>query len=126
MSARAAVSARRGRAAECRAVGDRPSGTARSRHACSGDRPRPLAPRRCPRRCGPPARDEGEALSDSAAALASRLVDAGLSSAELEAKTSLFARALAALPADARDLFAWWVPGRIEFLGKHTDYAGGR
>ena len=20
----------------------------------------------------------------------------------------------------------WWVPGRIEFLGKHTDYAGGR
>lgn len=21
---------------------------------------------------------------------------------------------------------AWWVPGRIEFLGKHTDYAGGR
>ena len=53
-------------------------------------------------------------------------MDAGLSSAELEAKTSLFARALAALPADARDLFAWWVPGRIEFLGKHTDYAGGR
>src|SRR5205085_8009552 len=21
---------------------------------------------------------------------------------------------------------AWWIPGRIEFLGKHTDYAGGR
>src|SRR3954469_11127256 len=24
------------------------------------------------------------------------------------------------------DVRAWWVPGRIEFLGKHTDYAGGR
>jgi galactokinase len=23
-------------------------------------------------------------------------------------------------------VFRWWVPGRIEFLGKHTDYAGGR
>ena len=22
--------------------------------------------------------------------------------------------------------WAWWVPGRIEVLGKHTDYAGGR
>ena len=21
---------------------------------------------------------------------------------------------------------AWWVPGRIEVLGKHTDYGGGR
>ncbi len=26
-------------------------------------------------------------------------------------------------PTDAR---AWWVPGRIEVLGKHTDYGGGR
>src|SRR5262245_14051894 len=22
--------------------------------------------------------------------------------------------------------WAWWVPGRIEIFGKHTDYAGGR
>ncbi len=27
---------------------------------------------------------------------------------------------------DARNTCAWWVPGRIEVLGKHTDYAGGR
>lgn len=26
----------------------------------------------------------------------------------------------------ARDARCWWVPGRIEVLGKHTDYAGGR
>lgn len=28
--------------------------------------------------------------------------------------------------ADAGDSFAFWVPGRIEVLGKHTDYGGGR
>ena len=37
---------------------------------------------------------------------AQRLIDAGTSSG---------------LPARA-----WWVPGRVELLGKHTDYAGGR
>ena len=26
----------------------------------------------------------------------------------------------------AEPTMAWFVPGRIEFLGKHTDYAGGR
>jgi len=26
----------------------------------------------------------------------------------------------------ARDARGWWVPGRIEVLGKHTDYVGGR
>lgn len=26
----------------------------------------------------------------------------------------------------ANDRHAWFVPGRIEVLGKHTDYAGGR
>ncbi len=62
----------------------------------------------------------------SGAALASRLVDAGLSAAEHEAKTALFAQALAALGERASEASAWWVPGRIEFLGKHTDYAGGR
>lgn len=29
------------------------------------------------------------------------------------------------LPADAK-ASALWVPGRIEVVGKHTDYAGGR
>jgi galactokinase len=41
-----------------------------------------------------------------------------------DAKPALFARAAAALDRPiAAQLF---VPGRIEFLGKHTDYAGGR
>jgi galactokinase len=43
----------------------------------------------------------------------------------------LFERAAAALgaeirPTDRPTVAAWFVPGRIELLGKHTDYAGGR
>jgi galactokinase len=39
----------------------------------------------------------------------------------------LIERATAALPDSARTgRHAWFVPGRIEVLGKHTDYAGGR
>ena len=38
---------------------------------------------------------------------------------------SLLATALHALGAPSSDTRAWWVPGRIEVLGKHTDYAGG-
>ena len=38
---------------------------------------------------------------------------------------SLFALARAALGASGASARFWWVPGRIEFLGKHTDYAGG-
>jgi galactokinase len=61
------------------------------------------------------------ALPDECAA---RLVVAGLSEDARASKASLFATAWVAL--DRRqDLDAWWVPGRIEFLGKHTDYAGG-
>jgi galactokinase len=37
----------------------------------------------------------------------------------------LFARARSALGASAANASCWWVPGRVEFLGKHTDYAGG-
>jgi galactokinase len=55
----------------------------------------------------------------------SRLADAGLSARESEAKAPLYARTLAALKVAARDARLWWVPGRLEFLGKHTDYAGG-
>lgn len=32
----------------------------------------------------------------------------------------------AKLAGGARDVVRYWVPGRIEVLGKHTDYAGGR
>lgn len=52
-------------------------------------------------------------------------MDAGLSDTERAAKTYLFARALAALGSHSTEVRAWWIPGRIEFLGKHTDYAGG-
>ncbi|MBA3340650.1 MAG: galactokinase [Gemmatimonadaceae bacterium] len=49
---------------------------------------------------------------------------AGMSAHEADAKRVLFDRCEAALGAP-RSL-AFFVPGRIEVLGKHTDYAGGR
>ena len=57
-------------------------------------------------------------------ALEERLVLAGMSDQEVERKARLFARASMALA--RRQTLRLWVPGRIEFLGKHTDYAGGR
>ena len=57
-------------------------------------------------------------------ALEERLSIAGLSPSEVGRKSRLFARASAAL--GRRQTLRLWVPGRIEFLGKHTDYAGGR
>jgi galactokinase len=49
---------------------------------------------------------------------------------EASRKQVLLDRAIAAFwplhAADDNAVFQWWVPGRIEFLGKHTDYAGGR
>lgn len=65
-----------------------------------------------------------------------RLREIGLSEDVIGAKAELFALARAALDslrADdvggarrQRNDVAFWVPGRVEFLGKHTDYAGGR
>lgn len=53
-----------------------------------------------------------------------------MSTLEAERKEALFGKALAGLRglSDVGDeaLFRAWVPGRIELLGKHTDYAGGR
>jgi galactokinase len=49
---------------------------------------------------------------------AERLAAIGLSAEEATRKAAVMRHT----NADA----AWWVPGRIEFLGKHTDYAGGR
>src|SRR2546423_6466620 len=45
---------------------------------------------------------------------------------ESEANASLFDLALSALESRGADVRAWWMPGRIEFLGKDTDSAGGR
>ena len=56
--------------------------------------------------------------------IASQLIAAGLSGEEAAAKAALFDRARRALGAEP--LQGWFVPGRIEVLGKHTDYAGGR
>ena len=57
-------------------------------------------------------------------ALEERLALAGMSEPEVDRKSRLFARTVAAL--GRRQTLRLWVPGRIEFLGKHTDYAGGR
>ena len=74
-----------------------------------------------------PARSTSRAVTD-AATLAGHLVAAGLDEAERAAKAP-------AVPARARSLAAgcrigsaaaWWVPGRLEVFGTHTDYAGGR
>ena len=53
-----------------------------------------------------------------------------MSAHEAARKRALLDRAEAALVrlpgVDAGVTFRFWIPGRIEFLGKHTDYAGGR
>ena len=56
-------------------------------------------------------------------AIDQRLLAAGMSEREAIAKRELFDRCAAAL--DATPGAAFFVPGRIEVLGKHTDYAGG-
>ncbi|MDE3136038.1 MAG: galactokinase [Acidobacteriota bacterium] len=59
-----------------------------------------------------------------------RFEEAGLSPPEAARKQELFERAEAALVdrmgTPERDVLRWFVPGRIEIFGKHTDYAGGR
>jgi galactokinase len=62
--------------------------------------------------------------------IAERLTAAGLSAAEADRKARLFDSAeqrLALLTKSAsKSAPRWFVPGRIEVLGKHTDYAAGR
>ena len=61
------------------------------------------------------------------ATLAASLVERGLDPRELESKAALFDLVLSPFALQQRGgLHAWWVPGRLEVLGKHTDYAGGR
>ena len=64
----------------------------------------------------------------TATALVEALIAAGLDPAERAGKQTLFTtvlRASAPLQSGAAT-DVWWVPGRIEVFGKHTDYAGGR
>jgi len=59
-----------------------------------------------------------------------RLAEAGLNRAEAARKSALFEEAAKVLESlcgcTPSVLWRWYVPGRIEVLGKHTDYAGGR
>ena len=64
----------------------------------------------------------------NAQALVEELIDRGLDPAEREAKQSLFSAVVETWRIARGDTpqYAWWVPGRLEVFGKHTDYAGGR
>jgi galactokinase len=71
------------------------------------------------------------------AALAAALVARGLDGDELAAKQSLFELVVSHLDrldrsrdqslvfSDTTQIHAWWIPGRLEVFGTHTDYAGG-
>jgi galactokinase len=59
--------------------------------------------------------------------ISDQLIRAGMSAAEAQRKQLLFEVAERALPSgNTSPTSRWFVPGRIEVLGKHTDYAGGR
>ena len=59
-----------------------------------------------------------------------RLVASGLDDREAGSKSRLFALATRTLERmrekPEAETILWYVPGRVEVLGKHTDYAGGR
>ena len=64
----------------------------------------------------------------TAASMAAALVARGMDPGELADKHMLYHRVVE-LHATLRGRppeFGWWVPGRLEVFGKHTDYAGGR
>jgi galactokinase len=62
---------------------------------------------------------------DDVGHLAEALAQAGVAADHAEAKAELFAQAAKSLPS-LDNPAAFFVPGRVEVLGKHTDYAGGR
>ena len=57
-------------------------------------------------------------------ALVSHFLQIGFSGTAARAKAKLFERCATALGKTPG--MAFYVPGRVELLGKHTDYAGGR
>ena len=62
-----------------------------------------------------------------ATAVVEVLVRAGFDPADAHARVALYSDAASALRrAAGAPEWAWFVPGRIEVIGKHTDYAGGR
>ena len=63
--------------------------------------------------------------------LATQLFTTGLSRGACQSKAAMLVRAASALSVtgeahSGRSPLGFFVPGRIEVLGKHTDYAGGR
>ena len=61
--------------------------------------------------------------------LRQELSSSGVSDGQASVKAKLFAHAARSLRdkgVSGAELRFWFVPGRIEFLGKHTDYCGGR
>ena len=61
------------------------------------------------------------------ATVAASLVSAGMSELEALQKAQLFNTVEQQLsPTDSSLVMRWFVPGRIEVMGKHTDYGGGR
>ena len=60
--------------------------------------------------------------------LAASLVERGLDAAAGADKAALFDVVLGTFQGHTGELprHTWWVPGRLEVFGKHTDYAGGR
>lgn len=68
-------------------------------------------------------------LRPSASAPEKALEIIGLNPLAAAAKAELFSKAVTALNSlvgNPVSISRWWVPGRLEFLGKHTDYCGGR
>src|SRR3974390_906838 len=120
MSGGSALATRRVRTATSREAGDQ------SRHEIeSGDQPQRCSRsfptlRHCRRGRTPLARES------SAMNVAQWLIAAGMSEAAARAKASSFAALEPHLTAASCEPLRWFVPGRIEVLGKHTDYAGGR
>ncbi|HXE31536.1 MAG TPA: galactokinase family protein [Terriglobales bacterium] len=67
-------------------------------------------------------------VSDGRVALVAALRDQGMSAATAASKAQRLGhlRDVLAARAPRKPVWGWFVPGRIELLGKHTDYAGGR
>ena len=118
-----------------RRVRDPRSGRPRGRRGACGSRPFPargpvldLSRRADAADVSPAARRRG-AVPVTGGDVAAALVARGLDPARARAKASLYHgrdRHVAACRAAARRSTSWWVPGRLEVFGKHTDYAGGR
>lgn len=69
-------------------------------------------------------------VTSDESAIAERLMKSGMSKAEALGKDDLFANVFAQLDqivdSAASEPYLLFVPGRVEVLGKHTDYAGGK